>query len=80
MIFQQLNAGGDRNFAYLIADAASRDAALVDPGDRTAEILRDVGARGLRLAYLRSRRSQRRPPHHPPRDPRPRLTPRVTDG
>ncbi len=52
MIFQQLNAGGDRNFAYVIADEVSRDAALVDPGDRAGEILRDLGARGLRLAWL----------------------------
>ena len=31
MIFHQIDAGGDRNFAYLLADTAGGTAALVDP-------------------------------------------------
>lgn len=31
MIFHQIDAGGDRNFAYLIADAEGGEAALFDP-------------------------------------------------
>jgi len=31
MIFEQIFTGGDRNFGYLIADASTRHAALVDP-------------------------------------------------
>ena len=40
-------------FAYLIADAAARDAALVDPrADRVEDYLRDLDARGLRLRVV----------------------------
>ena len=31
MVFEQIRVGGDRNFAYLIGDEASREAAVVDP-------------------------------------------------
>ena len=31
MIFHQIDAGGDRNFAYLLADRPGGTAALVDP-------------------------------------------------
>jgi glyoxylase-like metal-dependent hydrolase (beta-lactamase superfamily II) len=40
-------------FAYLIEDAATREAALVDPrADRVAAYLREVEERGLRLRFV----------------------------
>ena len=36
MIFHQIDAGGDRNFAYLIADATKGRAALIDPPPNAA--------------------------------------------
>ncbi len=52
MRFEQLPAGGDRNFAYLIADEESGKAALVDPGGATDEILDHVQASGLEVRYV----------------------------
>jgi glyoxylase-like metal-dependent hydrolase (beta-lactamase superfamily II) len=40
-------------FAYLVADAGTRDAALVDPrADRVEDYLRNLEARGLRLRFV----------------------------
>ncbi len=52
MIFEQLPAGGDRNFAYLFADADSREAALVDPAGQTDAILDHVDEQGLKVKYV----------------------------
>jgi glyoxylase-like metal-dependent hydrolase (beta-lactamase superfamily II) len=52
MIFEQIEIGGDRNFAYLVADPESRQAALVDPGPNPAMALELVKSRGLDLAYV----------------------------
>jgi hydroxyacylglutathione hydrolase len=52
MHFEQLPAGGDRNFAYLLADEATDEAALVDPADRTDEILDHVAHQDLTLVYV----------------------------
>ena len=52
MIFEQIEIGGDRNFAYLIADPASGRAALVDPGPDPARALKLVEGKGLELCYV----------------------------
>ena len=52
MLFEQLKAGGDRNFAYLIADEETREAALVDPAGATEEILDRVQALNLEVKYV----------------------------
>lgn len=45
--------GTEHCFAYLIADADAREAALVDPrADRVADYLRELEARGLRLRLV----------------------------
>src|SRR4029453_16135784 len=52
MIFEQIDAGGDRNFSYLIGDEESRLCAVVDPGydtDKLAARGRDLG---LKVAYI----------------------------
>lgn len=51
LIVNQLRA--ENCFAYLIADADAREAALVDPrADRVEDYLRDLEARGLRLRFV----------------------------
>ena len=51
-MFEQIDAGGDRNFSYLIADEKSRSAAVVDPGYDTSKLEARVRALGLRVAYV----------------------------
>lgn len=51
MIVHQMRA--ENCFAYLIADAEAREAALVDPrADRVADYLRELEERGLRLRLV----------------------------
>jgi len=52
MIFEQIDAGGDRNFSYLIGDEGSRACAVVDPGYDTSKVEARVQALGLRVAYI----------------------------
>lgn len=52
MIFEQIPTGGDRNFAYLVGDAPTRRAAVVDPANDPARVLARVAAHGLTLAYV----------------------------
>jgi hydroxyacylglutathione hydrolase len=52
MIFEQIPTGGDRNFAYLIGDAATRQAALVDPANDPAGVLARVEALGLEVRFV----------------------------
>ena len=55
MIFEQIDAGGDRNFSYLIGDERSRACAVVDPGYDTANVEARVRALGLHVAYVPTR-------------------------
>ena len=52
MIFEQIEAGGDRNFSYLIGDEESRACAVVDPGYDTSKVEARVKALGLHVAYV----------------------------
>jgi len=52
MIFEQIFTGGDRNFGYLIADATTRRAALVDPSPDPEPALRRTAELGLTIAYV----------------------------
>ena len=47
--FKQLELGPMQNFAYLIGDPASREAAVVDPGWEADKILKTVEQDGYRL-------------------------------
>ena len=50
MYFRQIRSGGDRNFSYIIADEASGEAAVVDPGmepEQETTVLRDNGIRAV---------------------------------
>jgi glyoxylase-like metal-dependent hydrolase (beta-lactamase superfamily II) len=52
MIFEQIGAGGDRNFSYLIGDEESRGCAVVDPGYDTSMLEARVQAQGLHVVYV----------------------------
>lgn len=52
MIFEQIDAGGDRNFSYLIGDETSRACAVVDPGYDTNQLAARVQALGMQVAYV----------------------------
>jgi len=52
MIFHQIDAGGDRNFAYLIADRPGGVAALFDPPPDTARYAALLTRDHLALAYI----------------------------
>ncbi len=52
MIFEQIDAGGDRNFSYLIGDETSGVCAVVDPGYETSKLEARVRDHGLKVAYI----------------------------
>jgi glyoxylase-like metal-dependent hydrolase (beta-lactamase superfamily II) len=52
VVFEQIDAGGDRNFSYLIADEESRACAVVDPGYDTSKLEARVRALGLRVTHV----------------------------
>ncbi len=52
MIFEQIPTGGDRNFAYLVGDEESKQAAIVDPSNNPALVLERAEAHGLEVLYL----------------------------
>ena len=39
MIFEQISVDGDKNFAYLVADEATREAVAIDPGADPGAVL-----------------------------------------
>ena len=52
MIFEQIRTGGDRNFAYLVGDASTKKAAVVDPSNDPAMVLSRAKHHGLEVVYL----------------------------
>ncbi len=52
VIFKQWSLGGDRNFTYLLGDANSRAAAIVDPGFEPTEIASRIASLNLDLKHI----------------------------
>ena len=52
MIFEQIRTGGDRNFAYLLADETSKNAALVDPSNSPDLCVERAKKLGLEVVYV----------------------------
>lgn len=52
MIFEQISVGGDRNFAYLVADEKSKKAAVADPAFSPEKVLSRAEELGVEVAYL----------------------------
>lgn len=57
MLFQQIRAEGDRNFAYLIGDENAREGAIVDASYAPERVLREARAQALRVRYVISTHS-----------------------
>jgi len=52
MIFKQIKAGVGKNFAYIIADESSQEAAIVDPSFMPRKVLQTAAADNLTIKYL----------------------------
>jgi len=52
MIFKQFNAGGDRNFSYVVGDELSGETSVIDPGISPREVLKFIEGNGLKLKYI----------------------------
>lgn len=52
LIFMQIESGGDRNFAYLVADRKTKEALLIDPSPDTVAASKTIEDYSLELKYL----------------------------
>ncbi len=52
MIFNQIESGGDRNYAYLIASEKTMEAALIDPSPDPLKVLNLVMEAGVEIKYI----------------------------
>jgi hydroxyacylglutathione hydrolase len=52
MLVKQIKANGDRNFAYIIADENSHEAAIIDPSFGASEVLNELQQLNLTAKYL----------------------------
>jgi len=52
LIFEQIRAGGDRNFGYLLADRDSRHAALIDPSYTPEGFVQRCTDQGLTVTHI----------------------------
>lgn len=51
-IFEQIRAGGDRNFGYLVADQDGRQGVLVDPSYSPDVFVERAQAQGVRITHV----------------------------
>ncbi len=52
LVFEQINVGGDRNFAYLVGDRESGECVLIDPSYSFEKVLSRVEAQKLKVTYI----------------------------
>jgi glyoxylase-like metal-dependent hydrolase (beta-lactamase superfamily II) len=52
VIFEQVNSGGDRNFAYIVADEESRSGFVVDPSFDCELLVARLRVLGVRVKYV----------------------------
>jgi glyoxylase-like metal-dependent hydrolase (beta-lactamase superfamily II) len=52
MIFKQIESGGDRNYAYLIACEKTKEGALVDPSPDPFKVMKTVKKEGVEIKYV----------------------------
>lgn len=52
MFVKQFLIGGDRNFAYIVADEASRQAAVIDPSYNPRKIYEFAGENDFKIKYI----------------------------
>lgn len=52
MIFKQIESGGDRNYAYLIASEKTKEGALIDPSPDPFMVIKVVKEQGIEIKYV----------------------------
>ena len=52
LIFEQVRVGGDRNFAYLLADRDARQGVLIDPAYAPEMLVERAEAQGIEITHL----------------------------
>ncbi len=52
MIFKQIDSGGDRNYAYLVACEKTKKGALVDPSPDARAVMSAVNIEGIEIEYV----------------------------
>jgi hydroxyacylglutathione hydrolase len=52
MIFKQIESGGDRNYAYLIASEKTKEGALVDPSPDPSIVIEAAKEEGIEIKYV----------------------------
>jgi len=52
MIFKQIDSGGDRNYAYLIASAETKEGALIDPSPDPLKVMKTVKKESVEIKYI----------------------------
>jgi hydroxyacylglutathione hydrolase len=52
LVFEQIRAGGDRNFGYLLGDRNAREAVLVDPSYSPEAFVRRASDQGLTVTHV----------------------------
>ena len=52
LIFEQIRAGGDRNFGYLLADRDAKQAVLIDPSYSPEAFVQRARDQGLNVTYV----------------------------
>lgn len=52
LVFEQIRAGGDRNFGYLLGDRDAKAAVLIDPSYSPDAFVDRADAQGLTVAYV----------------------------
>ena len=57
MIFEQIRVDGDRNFAYVVGDERTKEAAIVDASYAPERVLERIQAHGLKVKYVISTHS-----------------------
>ena len=52
LIFEQIRAGGDRNFGYLLADRDARAGVLIDPSFSPEQFVERARVQGIEIAHV----------------------------
>ncbi len=52
MIFKQIESGGDRNYAYLVASEKTRDCAVVDPSPDALKVIKAAKEEEVEIKYV----------------------------
>ena len=52
MIFKQIESGGDRNYAYLIACKITKEGVLIDPSPEPLKVIKIVAEEGVKIKYI----------------------------